>query len=270
MRGVELVIHLAALLHVSHVSARLVDEYQAVNVGGTSTVVETAIRAGVARLVFFSTIAVYGGSEDQIFTEEIAPQPRSIYARTKLDAEKLVLEAKREDGVPLGTVLRLAAVYGSRVKGNYRRLLQSLARRRFLPIGEGRNRRTLVYDRDAAKAALLAAQSRAAAGRIYNVTDGRYHTMEETIRAICYALGRKAPALSLPVGPTRWAAGMLEDLAGLVHLRSPLGRSTIDKYTEDLAVSGERIQEELAFVPEYDLARGWTETIFEMRQSGEL
>ena len=77
-------------------------------------------------------------------------QPDTFYAQTKLAAEQIVLNARRAEGQPLGTVLRLGAVYGSRIKGNYRQLLKALAKRRFVPIGQGQNRRTLVYDRDEA------------------------------------------------------------------------------------------------------------------------
>ncbi len=37
----------------------------------------------------------------------------------------------------------------------------------------------------------------------------------------------------------------------------PVGRATIDKYTEDIAMAGQRIQKELGFVPQYDLSAGW-------------
>jgi nucleoside-diphosphate-sugar epimerase len=270
MQGADLVIHLAALLHVVDPPAGMRESYKEVNVKGTATVVQAALHAGLERMVFFSSIAVYGRSDSEILTEDSPHRPDSPYAQTKLDAEKIVLDARRPDGQPLGTVLRLAAVYGSRIKGNYRHLLQALAKKRFVSIGDGRNRRTLVYDQDVARAALLAARHPAAAGRIFNVTDGRCHTMEEIVHAICVALGRRPPRLGLPLGPVRWAAGMLEKTAAFVHVKSPIGRATIDKYAEDLAVSGERIHEELGFEPEYDLARGWEETICEMRRSGEL
>ena len=42
--------------------------------------------------------------------------------QTKRAAEQIVLNARGADGQPLGTVLRLGAVYGSRIKGNYERL----------------------------------------------------------------------------------------------------------------------------------------------------
>jgi UDP-glucose 4-epimerase len=270
MRGVDAVLHLAALLHIVDPPSHLQPEYERINVGGTAVVVEAARQAGVGRVVFFSTIAVYGDSGGEILTEDSEPRPDSFYANTKLAAERIVLAAKRADGGPLGTVLRLGTVYGERIKGNYRRLLIALARGRFVPIGRGNNRRTLVYDRDVGRAAALAAVHPAAAGRIFNVTDGRIHTMKEIIAVICDSLGRNPPRLELPVGPVRSLAGILEDGARLFGFPPPVGRAMVDKYTEDAAVDGRRFCEETGFVPRYDLASGWRETIAAMRRSGEL
>jgi nucleoside-diphosphate-sugar epimerase len=97
----------------------------------------------------------------------------------------------------------------------------------------------------------------AAAGRIFNVTDGQFHALNEIIAAICAALGRRPPRFSIPVGPARIAAGMMEDAMRLIGRHSPVNRATIDKYTEDIAVEGKRIQQELGFVPQYDLVGGW-------------
>jgi UDP-glucose 4-epimerase len=110
-----------------------------------------------------------------------------------------------------------------------------MARRRFTSIGDGSNRRTLIYDRDVARAAVLAVQHPNAAGKVYNVSDGQFHTLKEIITAICDALGRKPPRLSVPVGTVRLAAGILEDAGRMIGFKSPVGRATIDKYTEDIA-----------------------------------
>ena len=176
--------------------------------------VKAAIEAGVKRLVFFSTIAVYGNSNGKILTEESPTHPDTFYAKTKLAAERIVLDAKRKDGCPLGTVLRVGAIYGARVKGNYQRLIQALAQGRFIPVGDGRNRRTLIYDCDVGKAALLAAEHPGAAGKIFNVSDGQFHTLKEIIVAICDALGRNPPRFSVPVGPARFMAGLMEVHSG--------------------------------------------------------
>jgi nucleoside-diphosphate-sugar epimerase len=74
--------------------------------------------------------------------------------------------------------------------------------------GNGLNRRTLVYDKDVGRAATLAVSHPAAAGGVFNVTDGGFHTLNEIIESICVALGRKPPWLSLSVGPTRTLIGL--------------------------------------------------------------
>ncbi|MFH0784244.1 MAG: NAD-dependent epimerase/dehydratase family protein, partial [Pseudomonadota bacterium] len=196
-------------------------------------------------------------------------QPETFYARTKLAAEEIVLNAKRADGQPIGTVLRLGAVYGSRIKGNYERLTRALARHRFVPIGNGRNRRTLVYDKDVARAAVLAVEHPDAAGRVYNVSDGGFHTLNEIITAICVALGRRPPRFSLPIGPVCTLVGLIEKGSQAIGLKPPVTKAIIDKYTEDIAVDGSLIQKELGFVPEYGLATGWREAVETVKQLSE-
>jgi len=93
-----------------------------------------AKNAGVKRVVLFSTIAVYGASDGCVLNEMSPTHPDTFYALTKRAAEQIVLNARGADGQPLGAVLRLGAVYGSRIKGNYERLTHALERHRFIPI----------------------------------------------------------------------------------------------------------------------------------------
>jgi UDP-glucose 4-epimerase len=270
IRGVDAVVHMAALLHIVNPPPELREKYERVNVGGTATVVEAAIKAGVKRVVLFSTIAVYGPSDGCVLNEMSPTHPDTFYAQTKCAAEQIVLNARGADGQPLGTVLRLGAVYGSRIKGNYERLTHALAHHRFIPVGNGLNRRTLVYDKDVGRTAVLAVSLPAAAGRIFNVTDGEFHPLNEIIESICFALGRKPPRFSLPSGIIRSVAGATEGGYHIFGLRSPITPEMIDKYTEDIAVNGRLIQKELGFLPQYDLQTGWEETIKEMREGGVL
>jgi nucleoside-diphosphate-sugar epimerase len=187
-----------------------------------------------------------------------------------LEAESIVLDARCEDGQFLGTVLRLGAVYGTRMKGNYQRLLTALARGGLIPLRGGGNRRTLIYDKDVARAILLAVRHPLAAGRVYNVTDGSFYTVSEIIEAICQALGRQPPRFFLPASLVRFGVGIVEDIAGKGGWRLPLGRASIDTYMQDIAVQGNRIREELDFRPQYDLAAGWQDAVAEMRDRGDL
>lgn len=266
--GMDVVFHLAALLHIinsANPPPELRQAYERTNVDGTRNVVEAALAAGVQRVVFFSTIAVYGYNSGRLVDETMLPCPDTFYGQTKQAAEELVLSAQRSDGRPLGVVLRPGAVYGARVKGNYRLLLGLLRRGWFLPIGNGRNRRTLIHDRDLAQAALLVATHPDAAGGVFNVTDGRIHEMRDIIAAMCAALGRQPPRFALPVRPIRMAAGIVENMARISGRSSPISRAAIDKFTEEAAVDGRLLHSRLGFKPQYDLEVGWRETVLEMR-----
>jgi len=271
MSGIDAVVHLAALLHIVNPPSNLRERYERINVGGTATVVDAAIKADVKRVVLTSTIGVYAPSGGRVLDEESTAVPDSFYGQTKLAAERIVLAARRaDDGQPIGTVLRLAAVYGSRVKGNYSRLVQALAGGRFLPIGHGSNRRTLVYDKDVAAAVRMALEHPHAAGQVFNVTDGEIYTLRRIIEAICAGLGRRPPRVALPVTPIRLGLGVADSLGRAIGRDLPVNSTMLEKYLEDVAVDGTKIMRELGFRPAYDLTAGWREAIDQMRQNGDL
>lgn len=255
--GVDLVFHLAGLLHVTRPTPALTREYERVNVEGARVVAEESTRAGVSRLVLFSTIAVYGPTGPEGADEDTLPRPDSPYAQTKLRAEQAVC---RLDGTAelRTSVLRLAAVYGPRVTGNYARLAGAIRSGWFLPVGEGLNRRTLVHEADVAEAALLAARSPRAAGRLYNVSDGDTHRLRDVLEAMCLSLGRPYPRFRLPIGPVR-AVAKAGDALVAPFGAAPRLSSALDKYTEDVAVRAERIRRELGFRPRFDLRSGWSD-----------
>lgn len=249
--GADVVFHLAAKLHINQPDPSLRDEYRRVNIEGTRTVAEAAAAAGVKRFVHFSTINVYGSSEPpEILDETSPPHCDSWYAETKWESERIVL------GLLPATVLRLAAVYGPGMKGNYTRLLDALRRHRYVPIGDGRNRRTLVHQADVAEAAVLVASRPEAVGQIYNVSDGEIHTIDQIVTAMCHALNRSVPRVRIPVVCAKAAAGVVDVGLRCFH-RRPMAMAAVNKLLEDMAVSAAKIQSELGFHPKVDLERGW-------------
>lgn len=267
MAEVDTVFHLAARLHLTDPTEQLMADYERINLTGTAQVVEAALKAQVNRLVFFSTIAVYGpGDRRTVFTEASLPNPQTLYAQTKYRAETVVLSARRNGPEPsLGVVLRLAAVYGTGLKGNYARLVTALQKNQFMPIGSGQNRRTLIHEQDVVEAALLAAESPQAAGQIYNVTDGQTHTFNQIVTTICQAMGQTPPRWHLPEEPMRFLVNLVEQGCYRLGRTAPIGQHTLDKLLEDVAVSGDKLQEELGFYPSFDLTTGWAVTLNQLQ-----
>src|SRR5712692_4250382 len=86
--GIDIVVHLAALLHILNPPPQLVVEYERCNVEGTKYLLDASRIAGIPRFVYFSTIAVYGTALQRPWSEEVEPQPDTFYAQTKLAAER--------------------------------------------------------------------------------------------------------------------------------------------------------------------------------------
>jgi UDP-glucose 4-epimerase len=259
VRGADWVFHLSSYVHPAAAPVD-VAECERVNVLGTRVVAEESARAGVTRLVFFGTIAVYGPTGAGVEADEDSTaRPESLAAETKLRAETVVRGVDGQ-GRLRTTVLRVAAVYGPRVKGQYARLLRALSGGWFVPVGRGLNRRTLVHERDLAEAALQVACSPQAAGRLYNVSDGQVHTLRDVIEAQCLALGRRAPRFRVPLPPARAAARVADRVLSAAG-RPPRFADLLGKYTEDVAVRAERIQREVGFSARFDLRSGWEETV---------
>lgn len=248
-RDVDVVFHLAGKLHETRVDADAAEAMRAVNGEGTRNVVEALPPS--ARLIYFSTINVYGTTlPPDVADENTRPNPLTPYARTKLEGEAIALASGR------ACVLRLAAVYGPGMKGNYVRLIKAIRRNRFLPLGTSENRRTLIHVHDAVRAAELAVHL--PAGEILNLTDGRIHTLGDILAAMYSAMRRRPPLVHVPVIPARAIAAAFDRVTPL-HLSS-----SIDKYLEDLAVSGAKAMRMLSFKPEVALAEGWRTVVAEM------
>ncbi len=267
--GQHVIIHLASLLHVNEPSPAQEAEIERINVGGTRNLLIAAKRNFVERVVFISSISVYGHAAQRgVLDEYTEPQPDTIYGRTKLAAETIALNTYNHQGQPLTCVLRLSAVYGPHMKGNYRTLLRALARGRFVPIGLGHNRRTMVHSDDVVHAIIRAASSDGAGGEVFNVTDGSFHEMREIIAAMCCALDRSPPVLMVPPWLARSGAKLL-DFAFRAIGSSTSVSGAVEKYLEEVSVRGDKISR-IGFVPQLDLDTGWKRTVSEIRDLGRL
>jgi UDP-glucose 4-epimerase len=259
VKDIDVIFHLAAKGHVANPSAILDSEFRYTNIEGTHRLVAAAKTAGVRRMIFFSTINVYGpGDLEKTYDENSPVEPATIYAESKAQAEEVVLSEMPS------VVLRLAAVYGPRMKGNYRRLLSALKNRHFVMVGNGLNRRTLVHVQDVCQAAILAAGQEVVLGQIYNVTDGGIHTFQQIVRAMCSALGRGYPKIRISQNSVYRMLGFVEDAFRLFGQKAPIGRFSVDKLLEDMAVRGDKIRTELGYRPIFDLETGWKNCVESM------
>ncbi|MBI4394434.1 MAG: NAD-dependent epimerase/dehydratase family protein [Euryarchaeota archaeon] len=256
-RGVEAVFHLAATLHERAPIAVPRERYAAVNVDGARNVARAARDAGVETIVHASTINVLGPTRrGETWDDETPPRPPDPYSRSKLEGELAVREAR-----PDSVVIRLGAVYGGRMKGNYLRMLDYIRKGRFVHVGRADNRRSLVFEDDAAAALAAAAHNKETRGRTYIVTDGEPHTMKEIADAMANALGRPRPTLHVPAAAAGIAFASVGAWRRLKGDAVGWNRETLAKITEDMSVVGHAARRDFGYVPKWPLGEGWRETL---------
>lgn len=177
MAGCDYVLHLAA---IALVQASLEEPRRThqVNLGGTLNVLEAARQAGVRRVVFASSAAVYGDHIVLPLREELPPRPLSPYAASKVAGEAYCSAFHTSYGLPTA-VLRLFNVYGPRQDpaNPYSGVVSIFAAQmsrgeRPVIYGDGKQTRDFVYVTDAVPAVLLACEREAAIGGIFNVAGG--------------------------------------------------------------------------------------------------
>ena len=249
LKGVVTIVHLAARAHVIREdSPDALAAYRVVNVAGTEKLARDAAAQGVRRLVFLSSVKVNGEStSDHPFTEGDAPEPEDAYGISKREAEQLLWKIAAETGLEV-VVLRAPLVYGPGVKGNFLRLMNLVARGWPLPLASVRNKRSLVYLGNLVDALIAAAQSPAAAGRTFMVSDGEDMSTPELIRGIAKALDAPPRLFALPV-PLLRASGALLGKGGETA-----------RLTGSLQIDSSKIRRELGWRPPFSVAQGLEDT----------
>ncbi len=238
MTKVDVVLHLAAKLHLENPPPNLEAEYRRVNVDGTRIVAEQAGYAGVRRLIYFSTVKVYGIQRRELVTEAHSPQPKSLYAKTKLEGEWAAQSINGLEAV----VLRLSPVYGPQIKGSWNRLVRAIRKGTFLPIGNLQNVRSLTYVDDVARAAQFAVECPRIAGEVCNVVGHESVPMSEIYQAIYTACGRTMPSIRLPAWTASIGALLFEKSVAFVGRRPPLTADAVGQLVESETYSGQKLR----------------------------
>ena len=246
LNGVEVVIHLAARVHVmKDTSVDPLAEFRRVNVQGTENLARQAVRAGVRRLVYVSSIKVNGEgtSGSQGYSERDTPAPQDAYGISKWEAEQALHRVAQETGLEV-VIVRPPLVYGPGVKGNFISLLAAVGKGIPLPLASTDNARSLVYVGNLVDALIACATHPAAAGQTYLVSDGAPVSTATLVEKIAGALDCRSRSFYFPPVLMRAAAALL-------------GRSAqIDRLFGSLRVDDEKIRRELGWIPPYTLEQG--------------
>ncbi|RYB57867.1 NAD-dependent epimerase/dehydratase family protein, partial [Legionella pneumophila] len=201
LRNVEIVIHLAARVHImKEYATSSLDEYCKINSIATKNFVEQAVQNNVKRFIFLSTIKVHGEfSQNNLpFSEDCRTQPEDPYAKSKLYAEQFIQEICQNARMEF-VILRPPLVYGPYVKANFLRILQLVDKKWPLPFGSIYNKRTFIYIDNLVSAISAVVSEPSAANQVYLVADDCSWSLTQLVQTLSRKMNTKLFLIPIPV-----------------------------------------------------------------------
>lgn len=201
LQDVDCVYHLAARVAVPE-SVLYPREYNAVNVGGTVSLMEAMRDVGVRRVVFISSGTVYGNQAKQPLNENVQPYPHSPYAVSKLAAEYYVRTIGDLWGIETVS-LRVFNAYGPGqhlppshppVIPNF--LRQAIRGGTLVMHGDGSQTRDYVFVDDVVNTMIAAATAPSIDNLIINIGSGRETSINELVQLVMEVTGTKIEVIS--------------------------------------------------------------------------
>jgi UDP-glucose 4-epimerase len=241
LQDVDCVYHLAARVSVPE-SLLYPREYNAVNVGGTVSLMEAMRDVGVRRVVFISSGAVYGDQEIQPLSEIAIPNPRSPYAVSKLSGEYYVRTIGDQWGIETVS-LRVFNAYGpgQHLPASHPPVIPNFLRQAvrggtLVVHSQGAQTRDYVFVDDVVRCMVAAATAAEINQHTINVGSGTETSVRELVRLVLELTGNKAEVIYNP----RTNPGVSRMCADLILAHEKLGYQTKISLVEGLRLTLER------------------------------
>lgn len=268
--GAATVFHTAAVIHPRKSTREFFD----VNVGGTQMILDRARRAGSDRTVHVSSNSPFGANPSPAakFKETSPYNPYMGYGQSKHEAELLVSKAN-ERGDVATVIVRAPWFYGPYQPSRQGQFFTAIRKGRFPLIGDGTQRRSMVYTDNLVQGLLCAERTEKAAGQAYWIADAEPYELSEilsTVREALRAEGfevtdrepRQVPAL------VSWLAekvdGVLQDRGRYLQSVHVLG-----EMKDTIACDISKARDELGYDPQVSLLEGMRASIRWCRDHGE-
>lgn len=228
MRGCTRVLHLAAAHHDHGI---LEQTYFDVNARAAETIAAEMVCAGIKRICFFSSVAVYGKAETPKH-ETHEPKPTAPYGASKLAGEK-VFEAFARRGEIDALIVRPSVTFGPGNFANMYSLIRQIEAGRYLHVGDGRNVKSLSYVENLVHFTFWAWSHGRKPLDVYNWVETPDMSSAAIAGALAELLGKRIPRVRLPLRLALAAALPIELGLTLVGRSATITRARVRKLAVD-------------------------------------
>ena len=243
---IDMVIHLAGKAHdIKNASAE--EEYFEINVGLTKKIFLYFLESNATKFIFFSSVkAVSDSITNHILTEDVLPDPKTAYGKSKYVAEKFILNEfkKWEEEMPNGLlrkekkifILRPCMIHGPGNKGNLNLLFNTVNRGVPWPLGSFENKRSFLGIDNLCFIIQELIEREDILPGIYNLSDDESLSTNEVVKLIAASQNKKYLTLNLP-------QSLIINLAKFGDiLKFGLNSERLQKLTESYIVSNTKIK----------------------------
>jgi nucleoside-diphosphate-sugar epimerase len=236
----DIVLHLAGKAHSVPKTAAEAQVFYDVNLGLTKKLCAGLEKSGIPKsFVFVSTVAVYGLEAGENITEESSFLGNSPYALSKIQAEQFLIEWCSKHNVIL-TILRPSLIAGPNPPGNLGAMINGIKTGKYLNIGGGNARKSVLMVQDIANLIPLVANR----GGVYNICDSNHPSFSELESVICKQLN-KSGVMSIPL----FLANVIAKIGDLLGSRAPINSDKLSKIINSLTFSNVKAREVLGWQP---------------------
>lgn len=194
LKNTDVVVLLAAE-HRDDVSP--VSLYYDVNVQGMKNVLEAMEINGVKRIVFTSSVAVYGLNKENP-NEEHPADPFNHYGKSKWKAEQVLQEWYKSHSDWNINILRPTVIFGERNRGNVYNLLKQISGGKFMMVGNGQNKKSMAYVGNIVAFIKFLIDNKREGYNVFNYVDKPDFTMNELVAHISKVLKKRILPTHLP------------------------------------------------------------------------
>ena len=171
--------------------------YYDTNVEGMKNVLKAMECNGVKRIVFFSSVAIYGLNKENP-NESTPADPFNHYGKSKWQAELVLQEWYKDHQDWNIDIIRPTVIFGERNRGNVYNLLHLLSTGKFMRVGNGRNVKSMAYVGNVVAFVKYMIENVTEGYNVFNYIDKPDFNMNQLTELVCSQLGKKIPSVQIP------------------------------------------------------------------------
>lgn len=253
--NIDYLIHLAAEHKDFGVSE---EEYFTVNEHGSKVILDCATKAGIEKIIFFSSVAVYGNLEKA--TETTTTSPSTPYGASKLAAENIIRQWVKDDSKRSAVIVRPTVVFGPENYANIYRLISRVCDGKFFWVGKGENIKSVAYVENLVSVTLFLMESMKIGIEIYNYSDEPQLSLKELVNMVSHDASVKVPDFHIPPKIAIYLGGIIDVIGKLLRLNFSFTKERFEKFSTSSYYSSDKIRS-AGFKQKIDLSEGISKTV---------